>query len=310
MGAGLTPKTLFPYFGGKTKAARLVWRELGSPECYVEPFLGSGAVLLARRSAPRAEVGVDLDGLVTNFWRCLAADWRAMTPYMSGPVSELDEYAANEALIAARCGLTAKLRDDRRFYDPELAGWWWAGMSSWIGSGFGHRHARQRPQIDRSMRGLYGLGMTDDRIAAVAARIANVTLLADDWEDGWKRAVMPYFAKRFTTVGVFLDPPYSGDREKGLYGEDVHLRERIVEWALAQPENVRLVIAGYADEYPEFAAVRPASGFRWDQISWSVPNGYAIRNANIERRNSEVLLVRKRVRLVRRRTEPIHATER
>lgn len=35
----------FPYFGGKRRAASLVWNALGDPSGYVEPFAGSAAVL-------------------------------------------------------------------------------------------------------------------------------------------------------------------------------------------------------------------------------------------------------------------------
>jgi len=38
----------FPWFGGKRRAAALIWRALGDPPNYVEPFFGSGASLLAR----------------------------------------------------------------------------------------------------------------------------------------------------------------------------------------------------------------------------------------------------------------------
>jgi len=38
----------FPYFGGKRRAASLVWKALGDPSGYVEPFAGSAAVLLGR----------------------------------------------------------------------------------------------------------------------------------------------------------------------------------------------------------------------------------------------------------------------
>lgn len=31
----------FPYFGGKRRAAPIIWRELGDPAGYVEPFAGA-----------------------------------------------------------------------------------------------------------------------------------------------------------------------------------------------------------------------------------------------------------------------------
>ena len=35
------PLAPFPYFGGKRRAAPIVWRALGDPSGYVEPFAGS-----------------------------------------------------------------------------------------------------------------------------------------------------------------------------------------------------------------------------------------------------------------------------
>ena len=41
-------KAPFPYFGGKSTVADKVWAALGNPKHYIEPFFGSGAVLLNR----------------------------------------------------------------------------------------------------------------------------------------------------------------------------------------------------------------------------------------------------------------------
>ena len=40
--------TPFPYFGGKLPVAELVWLRLGDVPNYIEPFFGTGAVLLNR----------------------------------------------------------------------------------------------------------------------------------------------------------------------------------------------------------------------------------------------------------------------
>jgi len=47
----------FPYFGGKRRAAPIVWRRLGDPSGYVEPFAGSAAVLHAERRAATDHAG-------------------------------------------------------------------------------------------------------------------------------------------------------------------------------------------------------------------------------------------------------------
>ena len=58
----------FPYFGGKRTIAAEVWARFGDVRNYVEPFFGSGAVLL-NRPQPFAgpETVNDKDGLVANF---------------------------------------------------------------------------------------------------------------------------------------------------------------------------------------------------------------------------------------------------
>jgi hypothetical protein len=214
-----------------------------------------------------------------------------MEPYLSLAVSEVDVRAKHAALINARSSLTQKL-DDPGYFDPELAAWWWEGISSWLGSGYGWRNSRQRPHIDRSLKGAWAKGMTDEKIDRVADRIGNVILLSGDWQDAWKRSVTEAIINRFDKgVGVFLDPPYMGDRAKGLYAEDLHLNEEVSDWCLAQPRHVKIVLAGYVDEYP---ALIDAG---WEAVQWKAPNGYAGKGNS--RRQGEALLVRRR-RVIRR----------
>ena len=59
------------YFGGKSRVAREVWRRFGDVPNYIEPFFGSGAVLLGRPEfdGNRIETVNDADGHLSNFWR-------------------------------------------------------------------------------------------------------------------------------------------------------------------------------------------------------------------------------------------------
>ena len=63
----------FPYFGGKRRAAPIIWAALGDPGGYVEPFAGSAAVLLARPAftGRRVETLNDADGWLVNTWRSI-----------------------------------------------------------------------------------------------------------------------------------------------------------------------------------------------------------------------------------------------
>ena len=134
-----TPKLVapFPYFGGKRRVAAEVWRRFGNVRSYVEPFFGSGAVLLAR---PQPFGGVetvnDLDGLLCNFWRAVKADPAAVAEAADWPVSECDLTARHLWLVERRESITERLCADPEWFDAKAAGWWVWGACAWIGSGW------------------------------------------------------------------------------------------------------------------------------------------------------------------------------
>lgn len=131
-----TLKAPFPYFGGKSGAASLVWERFGNTPNYVEPFAGSLAVLLARPHAPKTETINDLDGLLSNAWRAIRADPDAVAYYADQPVVEVDLHARHTLLVNARETITARLMADPDYYDAKLAGFWVWGACNWIGSGW------------------------------------------------------------------------------------------------------------------------------------------------------------------------------
>lgn len=129
-------KSPFPYFGGKRKVAAEVWRRFGVVDNYVEPFFGSGAVLLAREGILSTETVNDADGLISNFWRALRADPDAVADHANWPVNETDLHARHAWLVEKKESLQARMEGDADFFDAKVAGWWVWGMSCWIGSGF------------------------------------------------------------------------------------------------------------------------------------------------------------------------------
>ena len=127
----------FPYFGGKSAVAGLVWEALGDPVNYVEPFFGSGAVLFLRPGgAGHIETVNDADGFVANFWRAMRADSDAVAEAADRPVNECDLHAIHLRLLGKRESLTDRLCGDPDFYDPQAAGEWCWGLCCWIGSGW------------------------------------------------------------------------------------------------------------------------------------------------------------------------------
>ena len=93
----------FPYFGGKRTVADRVWAALGNVDHYVEPFFGSGAVLLNRPHSARTETVNDRDGLLANFWRAVSFDAQAVAEFADWPCNETDLFARHSWLVR-NCG--------------------------------------------------------------------------------------------------------------------------------------------------------------------------------------------------------------
>lgn len=128
----------FPWFGGKSRAAPIVWGAFGEVANYVEPFAGSLAVLLARPGgASGVETVNDLDAWIANFWRAVGADAETVATYADWPVNESDLHARHGWLLKQE-EWRRKMRDPEApdFFDAKVAGWWVWGCCLWIGSGW------------------------------------------------------------------------------------------------------------------------------------------------------------------------------
>ncbi len=133
----LKPPSLID-FGGKSKIAHLVWQALGQPRHYIEPFFGSGAVLLARPgydSERHVESVCDKDGNIANVWRSIQFQPDEVARWCDWPVNQCDLMARRKVLIANEERLLENLVADPEWCDPKLAGYWIWAASCWIGSG-------------------------------------------------------------------------------------------------------------------------------------------------------------------------------
>ena len=239
----------FPWFGGKRKVAADVWARFGRVGNYVEPFFGSGAVLLGR---PGPIVGNetinDRDGYVANFWRAVQHDPEAVATWADNPVNENDLHARHVWLVGQRDTLQARLDGDPEFYDPKIAGWWVWGISCWIGSGFcsgrgpwvsqdgqlvhlgtnGQGVNRQLVHLGTNGQGvnrkivhlgggrgvnrqLVHLGDNGRGVALVEwfSALADRLRRVRVCSGDWSRVCGPSVTFKHGLTGVFLDPPYA-----------------------------------------------------------------------------------------------------
>lgn len=157
----------FPWFGGKSRAAGIVWGALGDVPNYVEPFFGSGAVLLARPGGPgKIETVNDLDRWVANFWRAVAQDPEAVAAHADWPVNEADLHARHKWLLS-REEWKARMQDGENpdYFDARIAGRWVWGLCAWIGSGWcapkGEEPSEQVPHLSGSGQGLGDAGAVE-----------------------------------------------------------------------------------------------------------------------------------------------------
>jgi hypothetical protein len=246
-------KTPFPWFGGKADAAPAVWEALGDVDHYCEPFAGSLAVLL-RRPHPcnrtyYSETVNDLDGLLCNAWRAIAADPDGVAEAASWPVCEADLHARHLALLRWREERQLEhLMGDPDFHDIRMAGWWLWGQSAWIGGGWcsgegpwivgddgriekrkGSRGvSRKRPHLGNDGRGVntaltrepgteaegefHPMTMPELRrwLGFLSARLRHVRILHGDWSRLCTSGALQSLPVRQGGIaGVFLDPPYS-----------------------------------------------------------------------------------------------------
>ena len=286
----MTPlKAPFPWFGGKRKVAEEVWRRFGTVENYVEPFFGSGAVLLGRPDPSGNETINDLDGYVANFWRAVQHDPETTAQYADNPVNENDLHARHIWLVSQQASLVQRLEGDPEWFDAKIAGYWVWGIACWIGSGFcsgngpwglnemgqlvhlgdnGQGVNRQLVHLGNNGQGvnrkLVHLG---NYFAALQERLRNVRVCSGDWS----RVCGPSVTFKHGLTGVFLDPPYAdtAKRQDNLYLKDsLDVAHDVREWAIANGDNrlLRIALCGYDEEH-----VMPES---WAVYEWNAGEGF------------------------------------
>ena len=298
-----------PWFGGKRKVASEVWEMFGDVQNYVEPFFGSGAVLLGR---PTSHLGYcetvnDKDFFIANFWRAVKNEPDAVAEYADNPVNEADLSARQIWLVKhAMPELEKRIPADINYYDAKVAGWWVWGICCWIGSGWcsgsGPWTEQDGKLVNLRDNGDAGRGVNRKRVHLgdagqgvnrqnaeltgwmndLSARLANVRVCCGDWQRVVTNGALTYGS----TVGIFLDPPYDlGIRSDGLYNQDSHnLAQDVLEWCVTNGDNPRYKIAlcGYDGEHNKLETMG------WSSYSWVAGSSYQSKNGGVNGDNRKL----------------------
>ncbi len=220
------------YPGAKWGLAPWIIRHFPPHEAYVEPFFGSGAVLL-RKSPSRSELVNDVDGAVVAFFRLLRdapeelAAALALTPY-------------------ARDELRACARDDETLPDLERARRFAVACWQTRGGGQGRRYPGWRfDMYGAANKSLAGTWATlPERIREVAVRFARVAI--ENRPALEVLEILSRSADRGRNTLVYADPPY-------LMGS---IDPRLYKHGMRGPEHAELL-----DALDEFAGPVVLSGY-------------------------------------------------
>lgn len=283
-------KSPFPWFGGKSRVADLVWQRFGNVPNYVEPFFGSGAVLLGRPDSPRTETVNDLDCYLANFWRSvrMAPDETAF--WADCPVNEADLLARHNWLVAQK-DFRAAMKTDPNHYDAQIAGWWVWGLCCWIGSGWCvQRGDGPQPQqiihlgdagrgLNRKLPHLGDAGRAESILRTfkeLSGRLRDVRVACGEWD----RVLGESVTIKHGTTGVFLDPPYGADEHTVTYSAASDVAGLVREWAVVNGDNhdLRIALCGYEGEH-----AMPES---WECVHWKARGGYGSQGDGEGRANS------------------------
>ena len=314
-------KAPFPYFGGKSSVADLVWERFGNVQNYVEPFFGSGAVLLNRPHAPGIETVNDLDCMVANFWRALQHNPEEVADAADWPVNEADQHARH-LWLCSQAEFRERIKTDPEFYDTKIAGWWVWGQCIWIGSGWCARQLphlgdagtgvhrqlphlgsagagvhrkrphlgdagkgvhRKRPHLGDAGKGVLTSGTRRNQLLAYMQELAERLRSVRVCCGDWQRVCGHCVTVTHGITGVFLDPPYADEakRTSDLYAQD--------------SGDVAHAVREWAIECGEDPRARIAlCGYQgehempggWECIAWKANGGYGSQGNNAARENS------------------------
>ena len=283
--------------------AHLIWEALGQPRHYIEPFFGSGAVLLNRPDydqSTHVETVNDKDGNIANVWRSIQFSPDETARWCDWPVNHADLNARRKEIIRNENRLLEGLVSDPKWHDPVIAGYWIWAASCWIGSGLTRPDAMpriadggigvhaigKRPHLSDGGQGVHAIGQrphlsdggtgvhatSNNKIhlwfRQLSERLRRVRVVCGDWQ----RVCGGNWQDNIGLVGMFFDPPYGiENRDTSIYHHDsTSIALEVMAWVKDRGglPSYRIVLAGY-EEYKELLS------FGWRSVRWKANGGYS-----------------------------------
>ena len=219
------------YYGSKGRLAHWINSHLPHDRSYVEPFCGMAAVFLVRKPS-RTEILNDINGDLSNWWRCVRdhTDELARMTYLT-PRSR-DHFAEAKKV----------LKDENRSDDPVRRAW---AIHVVLQQGFnaGTAQPHWRVGLESSTFNKW----LPEEFSVLAERLKSTQIENRDALD-----VLSMYAKHRDVV-IYVDPPYPDTRRHYTRANNINPK-KLGKELLAQKGKV--AISGYEDT--------------WDHLGWRV----------------------------------------
>lgn len=197
---------LAPWFGGKKILAKRIIERIESipHQCYAEPFVGMGGVILRRTSRPKSEVINDLNGDIVNLFRIVREHPEELSRQFRWVLSSRQEFARWVAVDPDT--LTDVQRAARFAYLQRLS--------------FGGKPAHEASPGQMGPSTHHPARLTTERmfrlIEAAHHRLQRVHIERLNWDVFLRRYDRPFTL-------FYLDPPYWNHEQD--YGKGIFARE-------------------------------------------------------------------------------------
>lgn len=234
------------WHGGKSKLASTILGYFPEHQTYVEPFGGSGAVLLAKQPS-RVEIFNDLNGELVNLFQVLrdTTTYRKLRRALDGT-----RYARAEFLLAKE-STDDPVESARRFIVRQRQSR--GGLGERWSYCIGDSRGGMSSAVARWQTGL-------DQLPAVHERFRHVQIECEDW-----RTILNRYNARKTLF--FLDPPYLPEtRAGGRYEHEMDEGDHRDLVARLLVLRGMVVLSGYANQ-----TYKPLEKAGWNRVDFDVP---------------------------------------